>query len=43
MRADQHRRSFAALIEQGIVDVEYGGIRIRDRTALEREAARLEE
>lgn len=37
------RRSFAALIEQGIVDVEYGGIRIRDRTALEREAARLEE
>lgn len=37
------RRSFAALIEQGIVDVEYGGIRIRDRAALEREAARTEE
>lgn len=37
------RRSFAALIEQGIVDVEYGGIRIRDRLALEREAARTEE
>lgn len=37
------RRSFASLIEQGIVDVEYGGIRIRDRTALEREAAKTDE
>lgn len=37
------RRSFAALIEQGIVHVEYGGIRITDRAALEREAARTEE
>ena len=37
------RRSFAALIEQGIVEVEYGGIRIRDRVALEREAARPDE
>lgn len=37
------RRSFAALIEQGIVEVEYGGIRIRNRAALEREAAKTEE
>lgn len=37
------RRAFAALIEKGIVDVEYGGIRIRDRIALEREAAKTEE
>ena len=37
------RRSFAALIEQGIVEVEYGGMRIRDRLSLEREAARTDE
>ena len=32
------RRAFAALIQQGIVDVEYGRILIRDQTALEAEA-----
>jgi len=37
------RRSFAALIEQGIVEVEYGGIIIRDRAALDLEAARTDE
>ena len=37
------RRSFAALIEQGIVEVEYGGIIIRDRAALDREAVRTDE
>ena len=34
------RRAFAALIERGIVEVQYGGIRICDRPALEAEAAR---
>lgn len=37
------RRSFGVLIEQGIVDLDYGCIRIRDRAALEREAARADE
>jgi CRP-like cAMP-binding protein len=37
------RRSFAALISQGIVDVEYGRIQIRNLPALEMEAARTEE
>lgn len=37
------RRSFAALIAQGIVEVEYGGIIIRNRAALEVEAARTNE
>jgi CRP/FNR family transcriptional regulator, cyclic AMP receptor protein len=36
------RRSFAALITQGIVEVEYGRIQIRDLAALESEAARTE-
>jgi CRP-like cAMP-binding protein len=33
------RRSFAQLIEQGIVDVEYNCIHIKDRQALEREVS----
>lgn len=37
------RRSFAALIEQGIVDVEYGRILIRDHAALEAEAAKTDD
>lgn len=37
------RRSFAALIEKGIVEVEYGGIIIRDRAALDREAVPTED
>jgi CRP/FNR family transcriptional regulator, cyclic AMP receptor protein len=36
------RRSFAALIEQGIVTVEYGRIQIRDLPALESEAAKTD-
>jgi CRP/FNR family transcriptional regulator, cyclic AMP receptor protein len=32
------RRACATLIELGILEVEYGGIRVRDRTALEIEA-----
>jgi len=36
------RRSFAALIDRGIVKVEYGGIIIQDRAALDREAARTD-
>lgn len=34
------RRSFAELIAQGIVKVEYGGVIIRDRAALDFEASR---
>lgn len=37
------RRSFAALIEQGIVDVEYGRIQIRNLPALQGEAASTED
>jgi CRP-like cAMP-binding protein len=37
------RRSFAALIKQGIVEVEYGRIQIRNLPALEREAERTAE
>jgi CRP-like cAMP-binding protein len=37
------RRSFAALITQGIVEVEYGCILIRDLQALENEAAATED
>ncbi|WP_413875143.1 Crp/Fnr family transcriptional regulator [Albidovulum sp.] len=36
------RRAFSALIKQGIVEVEYGGICIKNRLALEQEAARIE-
>jgi len=32
------RRAFATLIESGAVETEYGGLRIRDAAALEREA-----
>jgi CRP/FNR family transcriptional regulator, cyclic AMP receptor protein len=37
------RRSFAALISKGIVEVEYGRILIHNLPALEIEAARTEE
>lgn len=37
------RRSFSALIEQGIVAAEYGRIQIRDLTALEAQAARMDD
>jgi CRP-like cAMP-binding protein len=37
------RRSCATLIERGIVDIEYGGIRIKNRQALEQEASGLDE
>jgi CRP/FNR family cyclic AMP-dependent transcriptional regulator len=37
------RRSFSAMIEQGIVEVEYGRILIRNLAALESEAARMED
>lgn len=37
------RRSFAALIERGIVVAEYGRIQIRDLTALESEAAKTDD
>jgi CRP-like cAMP-binding protein len=37
------RRCFADLIDQGIVELQYGSIRIRDRRALQREAARVED
>ena len=37
------RRAFAALIEQGIVDVEYGRILICDAAALECEAAKTDD
>lgn len=37
------RRAFSALIERGIVEVQYGGIRICDRPALEIEAARSDD
>lgn len=37
------RRSFAALIRQGIVEVEYGCIQIRNLSALETEATRGED
>lgn len=37
------RRSFAALIRQGIVDVEYGCIRIRNLPALESESLRTDD
>lgn len=37
------RRAFAALIQQGIVEVEYGRIQIRDLSALEAEAARTDD
>ena len=37
------RRSFAALIGEGIVELDYGCIRIRDLAALEREASKVDE
>lgn len=37
------RRCFADLIDQGIVELQYGSIRVRDRRALQREAARVED
>ncbi len=37
------RRSFAALIDKGIVAVEYGRIQIQDLTALESESARTDD
>lgn len=43
MSRSAFRRSFAALISQGIVEVEYGRIQIRDLPALEMEAARTED